>query len=81
MINRNGNKIANQFIIIEDNFTIFQSYNSIIAKKWHNGKIELSEHYDYSMTTKKYLNLFLGINISEVRSKIESGEISISLKV
>jgi hypothetical protein len=75
MTSNNGNKIANQFIITDDNNDMtFQSYNSTIAKKIHNGLIYLDENYwDYSATTGKYRNQFLGEGIAETRKKIEQG--------
>lgn len=71
-----GNKIANQFIITDDNGDMFfQSYQSIIAVIRGNGSIELDEHYwDYSTTTGKYRNLFLNENKKETQKKIDSGE-------
>ena len=69
----NGNKIPNQFIIRDDNAVYFQSYNSIIAKQ-ENGKTYLDSYYwDYSTTTGKYRNMFLGETIKETREKIENG--------
>jgi len=75
----NGNKIANQFIITdnEDN-KYFQSYSSMIVKKincasWY--KIELDQKYwNYSTTTGKYRNIFLGETIKDTKKKIKSGE-------
>lgn len=70
-----GNKVANQFIITDDdNNDYFQSYRSIIAKR-SQGKIYLDEYYwDYSRTTGKYRNEFLNEGIAETRAKIKSGE-------
>ena len=45
MTSTRGNKIANQFIITDDNNDMtFQSYDSAIAKKIHNGLIYLDEY-------------------------------------
>ena len=76
MTSAKGNKIANQFIIIDDNNDVtFQSYNSVIAKIIHNGLIYLDEYYwDYSVTTGKYRNQFLGEGIADTRKKIANGE-------
>ena len=62
MTSNNGNKIANQFIIYDNDKTYFQSYNSIIVKKdTLNNKIYLDSYFwDYSTTTSKYRNIFLG---------------------
>ena len=74
MYSPNGNKVANQFIITDNGDEYFQSYRSIIAKR-SKGKIYLDDYYwDYSVTTGKYRNEFLGEGISETRKKIASGE-------
>jgi len=78
MISTNGNKVANQFIITDDNGnTFFQSYRSVIVKKplevWN--KIQLDKKYwNYSNTTGKYRNIFLNETIKDTRKKIKSGE-------
>jgi len=75
MFSPNGNQVANQFIINTNEGTYFQSYNSIIAFRDNNSKITLDDYYwDYSRTTGKYRNEFLGEYIKDTRSKIESGE-------
>jgi len=77
MTSPQGNKVANQFIIIDDdNNEYFQSYDSIIAKRDGNSyQIYLDEYYwDYSRTTGKYRNEFLNEGIAETRAKIKSGE-------
>jgi hypothetical protein len=70
-----GNKIANQFIIRDDNgIEYFQSYKSIIAKV-SNGQVYLDEFYhNYSRTTSKYRNLFLGLNSKQIEDKIKNSE-------
>lgn len=75
----NGNKIANQFIITDDKQNeYFQSYNSMIVKKDYESdqiKIYLDQKYwNYSNTTGKYRNIFLGETITETKKKIKSGE-------
>ena len=71
----NGNKIANQFLIQEKDKETFQSYDSIIAiKEYKTGKITLDKNdWDYSATTGKYRNMFLGEGIAETRRKIKEG--------
>ena len=83
-----GNKIANQFVITDDNYNqYFQSYNSMIVKKQYTNdfancvnddqglKIYLDQKYwNYSNTTGKYRNIFLGETITETKKKIKSGE-------
>ena len=75
---RTGNRVANQFEIETTQFYIFQSYDSIIAKKERGfqGKVILDPYYwDYSQTTLKYLKDFLGGNLSkkEIQSYIDQG--------
>ena len=75
----NGNKISNQFIITDDKQNeYFQSYNSMIVKKDYESdqvKIYLDQKYwNYSNTTGKYRNIFLGETITETKKKIKSGE-------
>jgi len=74
MTSTRGNKVPNQFIITDNGTEYFQSYRSIIAKR-SEGKIYLDDYYwDYSTTTGKYRNEFLGEGIAETRKKIASGE-------
>ena len=76
MTSTNGNKVANQFIITDNNGnTFFQSYRSVIVKKNSNYDIELDQKYwNYSNTTGKYRNIFLNETIKDTRKKIKSGE-------
>ena len=74
MTSARGNTVPNQFIITDNGDEYFQSYRSIIAKR-SEGKIYLDDYYwDYSTTTGKYRNEFLGEGIAETRKKIASGE-------
>ena len=68
-------EVKNQFLIRTDDGIYFQSYNSIIAFK-RRGQVYLDEYYwDYSVTTGRYRNLFLGDDsIKETRKRIASGE-------
>ena len=78
IISSNGNPVANQFIINDPEFTAFQSYDSVIVKTcFEDGKrvVYLDEKYwDYSKTTGKYRNQFLGETKKETQAKIDSGE-------
>ena len=74
-----GRDIPNQFIITTEDRKIFQSYDSIIAVKINMGNekdyITLDKIYwDYSRTTGKYRNQFLGEDIKTTRKKIKLGE-------
>ena len=86
MTGKNGRAIPNQFIITDEghgsngNFQskrVFQSYNSIIVIEtiWPGEiRIELDENkWDYSKTTGKYRNQFLGETKKETQAKIDSG--------
>ena len=72
------------YIDKELNGTYFQSYDSVIALVINKGgifeKTLLSEHYDYSKTTMKYLCKFLGLDsISQVRNRLKSGKYSLNI--
>jgi len=89
MISPQGNKVVNQYIIETNQGKYFQSYESMIAfipnnprklyldnrdnKKWN---ILLDETYwDYSRTSLKYLNIFLGTTSKkQIEQRIKSGE-------
>ena len=73
--NKNGNAIPNQFIIDEKWSLRFQSYDSIIAIKYKGGATVIDcDYWDYSVTTRKYRNQFLGETTAETLKKIKSGE-------
>ena len=88
MTSAKGNKIANQFIITDSYLDengrqhiteTFQGYNSVIATVKDVGLVgEVvsldAEKWDYSVTTGKYRNQFLGEGVAETRKKIASGE-------
>ena len=77
MTSPNGNKVANQFIIEDDNNRqYFQSYKTIISMiDWDKCKVYLDSNYwDYSVTTSKYRNIFLGESTKETQKKIKSKE-------
>ena len=74
-INASGRAVLNQFII-KDNAgnRWFQSYSSTIALRTQSGRIILdSNKWDYSVTTGKYRNRFLGEGIAETRKNIKAG--------
>lgn len=75
---RSGRPVPNQNIIFSPEATVFQSYDSVIVKTcFEDGKrvVYLDETYwDYSNTTRKYRNAFLGENSGVIKSKIASGE-------
>ena len=65
----------NQFIIKERDIQYFQSYDSIIVKSiFHLDKTYLDKTYwNYSKTTSKYRNQFLGETTKETQRKIDKG--------
>lgn len=68
-----GNKIANQFQVTTENAIYFQSYNSMIVKI-EGGQVFLDPIYwDYSRTTGKYRNIFLGEDKKTTEKKIKNG--------
>lgn len=73
---RSGRPVANQFIVSTQNGTeYFQSYDTVIAVRQGDGRIVLDANsWDYSNTTGKYRNQFLGEGIAITRAKIASGE-------
>jgi hypothetical protein len=62
----------NQIILTSSLGSVFISYDSIIAHKDNLGQITLSDKWNYSKTTTKYLSQFLnGIKSSEIKAKIK----------
>jgi len=75
MTSNNGNKIANQFIIYQDDQVFFQSYDSMIAMV-QDHYIELDANYwNYSKTTSKYRNKFLNMTTKEIENAIKDNTI------
>ncbi len=76
MVTRGGNPAPNQFLLYTPEGTYFQSYNSIIAFRDHNNKVQLDNNaWNYSKTTSLYRSTFLsGESTDETKSKILSGE-------
>lgn len=69
-----GNIVPNQYDITFENKRIFKSYESVIVMI-RNDKVYLdTKYWNYSNTTGKYRNQFLGETKKETEIKIESGE-------
>ena len=74
-----GNLVPNQFTFRDNNgYVYFQSYDSIIAR------VDLTKHdfirldfkyWDYSKTTSKYRNMFLGMTTPDIKKAIKEGTI------
>lgn len=64
----------NQLVIETENGKFFQSYDTIICRIDESGNVFLdSEKYDYSKTTAKYRNIFLGEDTKTTEKKIKEG--------
>ncbi len=78
MNGRTGRAIQNQVLIYDTDSTVFQSYGIAIAKRqFENGKMIVlldKENWDYSQTTGRYRNIFLGETRKETERKIQTGE-------
>jgi len=72
---RSGEAVKNQFIItLDDASEVFQSYDTVIARKGYTTTLDHNA-LDYSRTTSKYLYQFLGMNKAEILEQIASGNI------
>ena len=75
-----GRPVANQFNIWDGSLVYFQSYSTIIVKIDRGNRDSGEQVYldankwDYSRTTGKYRNQFLGETKKETQAKIDSGE-------
>ena len=75
---RSWREVPNQFVIKTNKGVYFMSYSTVIAfKERGTRKMTLSEGWDYSRTTGKYRNQFLGESKAETQKKIDSGEYSV----
>jgi len=72
--------VKNQFVISDnDGNEYLQSYRSIIVRIDSEGKITLGRNWDYSKTTGRYRNLYLGETKKETEAKLLSGEYLLDL--
>lgn len=85
---RTGRSVPNQYIITTNAGRYFQSYDSIIVfipnpKDWaarpkNCNNVPCTQldktYWNYSTTTSKYRNIFLGESTAETKKKIASGE-------
>ena len=75
---RTGDAVPNQFLVTIGYFIYFQSYQTVIAKiNRTTNEVTLSEDWDYSRTTVKYLNRFLSTETKDIKSSIEAGKYKI----
>lgn len=79
MLNSKTQKpVANHQILTDDSTgcVYLQSYDSIVCMIDSVGRIFLNHKvYDYSKTTKKYRNMFLGLTTKELNRQIINGTI------
>ena len=68
-----GNTITNQFEIRTETALYFQSYQSIIVKIQDGITYLDPVYWNYSKTTSKYRNQFLGEDKKETEKKIKDG--------
>ena len=77
MTSSSGNKVANQFLVYADDGIYFQSYDTMIVfqPSGFNGitnPIQLDTNaWNYSVTTGKYRNLFLGEKKAETEQELK----------
>ena len=64
----------NQLILKDGKKTVFQSYESIICIIEGDQTTLDEKFWNYSNTTGKYRNMFLGETKKETEAKIKSGE-------
>ena len=82
LLSNKGIPVANQFELYNQKHNYFQSYSSTIVHidyTYAPCRVELDEKYwNYSRTTSKYRNIFLGENTKETQAKINSGEYTLT---
>lgn len=62
LINDLGKPARNQYVIVNNNGTFFQSYSTVIAVIDDRKNLTLSDAWDASTTTSKHLYIFLRQN-------------------
>lgn len=74
-LSNSGRAAPNQFeIFVPGIGRVFQSYQSIIAVRFFTGEIVLDkDRWDYSNTTGRYRNNFLGEVKATTQKKIDAG--------
>lgn len=68
---RSGEAVKNQVVINMNNGEVFQSYDSTIAVKY-KGVYYLTNDFDYSVTTSKYLKQFCGKSAKEIKTELKN---------
>lgn len=75
---RSGEAVRNQVVINMDNGQVFQSYSSTVAIK-HKGVVYLTNDFDYSVTTSKYLKQFCGKSAKEIKEELKKKSIKFKM--
>jgi len=70
---RSNRPVANQFIIEDEESTYFQSYDTMIVRRMPGGTFLDVNAWDYSKTTGRYRNQFLGETKKETERKLADG--------
>ena len=68
-----GNKVPNQFKVETENEIYYQSYESVIVRIENEKTFLDAKYWNYSKTTAKYRNQFLGETTKETEQKIKEG--------
>ena len=76
MVTEFGNSVKNQYTFHNHDCFYFQSYNDIVAKiDQAQIYIDLDVFKTMSVTTEKWLCMFLELDIEEIKSLVDTGEI------
>ena len=80
MTGRTGAPVANQFIINDGEHEYFQSYETVIAKRHKSSRAVIldRDRWNYSVTTSKYRNQFLGMSTAQIKRDINAGLIELA---
>jgi hypothetical protein len=75
LINSGGRPVPNHFVIEYNGFKWLQSYNALVARiDVESEEVELDQNYwEYSKTTARHRNAFLGMDNSEVKRHVDDG--------
>ena len=73
--NARGVAVVNQFVIIDNNKKVFQSYESTIVEvEWHSDfcEVNIGRDWDYSRTTTKCFKIFLINEVGLTDEEVET---------
>ena len=87
LTNSKGKAVANQYIVDTGNAKVFKSYDTDIASVSRASEVVLTDSWDYSATTTKYLCQFLSqeagfgpVNKAIILKLMKSGKIKLTDK-